>query len=200
MKKHYIKLLSLLFAISSVLFVLGAFSCREKEERFIIRGITSKLLIISYLEPNTIYFDESRRLCFDGKIIDSPSEKFKTLSIEHGETGDKEFICWGFDALYSKLPLNIEKIKFFDKNGKDISNDVLIYIDDIKGMIDSGYENITNHNVIKKMASELDKGNLYYIHNRLDFDIDNTNQKEGFTVEVTLSNDKVLKTEYKGKK
>ena len=67
-------------------------------------------------------------------------------------------------------------------------------------MIDSGYENITNHNVIKKMASELDKGNLYYIHNRLDFDIDNTNQKEGFTVEVTLSNGKVLKAEYKEKK
>lgn len=185
--------------IITSLLVLVTFSCREKEERFIMGGITSKLLIISYLEPNTIYFDESRRLCFDGERIDSSSEKFKTLSIEHGETGDKEFTCWGFGALYSKLPLNIEKIKFFDKNGKDISNDVLIYIDDIKGMIDSGYENITNHNVIKKMASELDKGNLYYIHNRLDFDIDNTNQKEGFTVEVTLSNGKVLKAEYKEK-
>lgn len=111
----------------------------------------------------------------------------------------EKFYFWAPYFLHIKVPLNISKIKFFDKSGADISDKVLFMMSDIKGVILSNYEKVVQPDQIRKLVSELDKDNLSYIPNPLFFKIDDNHTREGIFVEVTLSNGKVLKAEYKEK-
>lgn len=192
------------------LLLFGAFSCQKTEVISDLPGrLSSYYLIKSYLETDNIsikksidyiHNDDSYAIHFNGqKTIEENSAEFKPLALQHGEKGVEKFYFWAPYFLHIKVPLNISKIKFFDKNGSDISDKVLVMMSDIKGVILSNYEKVVHPDQIRKPVSELDKDNLSYIPNPLFFKIDDTRAQDGIVVEVTLGNGKVLKAEYKEK-
>lgn len=201
--------------MSSVLFVLVTFSCQKTE---VIQEphwyYTSNYLINSYLEADNISIIKCTSykwnkkvyvIFFDGKkTIDKHKNlaEFESLSLKHGETGEKEIRCWGPPALFSKIPLNISKIKVSDKiSGADISDKVLVMMEDIKDVILSDYDDkkVAYPDTIKKLVRDLDNDNLSYIPNPLILKTDDNQFQKDIDVEVTLSSGKVLKAEYKEK-
>lgn len=197
----------------TTLLVFFAFSCKDgKDEHDVIGILRTKYLIHDYLEPQSISIKEvpnnnnSGQLCavfFDckekSKYYDQSSSDFKNIALQHGESGEKEFIYWGLPALYFRMPLNITKVKVLSKLDKtDISDRVSVVMNDVKGIILSGYETkkVAYPDVIDKFVSQLDNDNLLYITNPLLLKLDDDQYRDGIIVEITLSNGNVLRSEY----